>query len=171
MTPRRRCAPSSRSASPRTATGDRTNVTFDLKIVDGTVVDGTGLARRRADVAVEGGRIVEVGHVSGAATRTIDAEGRIVAPGIVDVHTHYDPQLTFDPWATSSCFHGVTSVVAGNCGYSIAPCAREDHDWLSGLFAMVEGMSPSVLRDGLPWEWDTFPSFLRFLEADRKSVV
>jgi len=90
-------------------------------------------------------------------------------PGIVDVHTHYDPQLTFDPYATSSCFHGVTSVVAGNCGYSIAPCGRHDHEWLTALFAKVEGMSPSVLREGLPWEWDTFPSFLRFLD-DRLGI-
>jgi N-acyl-D-amino-acid deacylase len=85
-------------------------------------------------------------------------------PGIIDAHTHYDPQLTFDPWATSSCFHGVTSVVAGNCGYSIAPCGRQDHEWLTALFAKVEGMSPSVLREGLPWDWETFPSFLERLD-------
>ena len=85
-------------------------------------------------------------------------------PGIVDAHTHYDPQLTFDPFATSSCFHGVTSVVAGNCGYSIAPCRPADREWMAALFARVEGMSPAVLRQGLPWDWDTFPSLLRALD-------
>ena len=139
-------------------------MSFDLIIKGGTVVDGAGLPMRRADVGIRLGLITDIGRLSGAR-KTLDGDGLVVMPGIIDVHTHYDPQLTFDPHATSSCFHGVTSVVAGNCGYSIAPCAREDHEWLSGLFAKVEGMSPSVLRDGLPWEWDTFPSFLRFLEA------
>jgi N-acyl-D-amino-acid deacylase len=138
-------------------------MSFDLIIKGGTVVDGAGLPMRRADVGIQLGMITDIGRLSGAR-KTFDAEGLVVMPGIIDVHTHYDPQLTFDPWATSSCFHGVTSVVAGNCGYSIAPCGREDHEWLTGLFARVEGMSPKVLREGLPWEWDTFPSFLRFLE-------
>src|SRR5512134_3054659 len=99
---------------------------YDLVIRGGVVVDGTGLARRRADVAVAGGRIAAVGHVPDAqrAQRVIDADGRIVAPGIIDLHTHYDPQITFDPYAVSSCHHGVTTVLAGNCGFSIAP-ARE----------------------------------------------
>ena len=94
----------------------------------------------------------------------IDADGLIVMPGIVDAHTHYDPQLTFEPFATSSCFHGVTSVVAGNCGYSIAPVRQQDHDYLTALFAKVEGMTPSVLAQGLPWDWDSFPSFLEALD-------
>jgi N-acyl-D-amino-acid deacylase len=111
---------------------------FDTIIEGGTVVDGSGLPMRSA--------------------------GLIVMPGIIDVHTHYDPQLSFDPFATSSCFHGVTSVVAGNCGYSIAPCRSQDHDWLTGLFAKVEGMSPNVLRSGLPWDWDSFPSFIEALD-------
>src|SRR5207244_2404034 len=85
--------------------------------------------------------------LNAGARHTIDAAGLVVMPGIIDAHTHYDPQLSFDPYATSSCFHGVTSVVAGNCGYSIAPCHAEDHEWLTELFAKVEGMSPSVLRE------------------------
>ena len=90
--------------------------TYDLVITNGTVVDGTGLPRRRADVGIKDGRIVNVGFVDAAdAARVIDAEGLVVAPGIVDPHTHYDPQLTFEPYGTSSCFHGVTTVVAGNC--------------------------------------------------------
>jgi len=136
---------------------------FDTIIKGGTVVDGSGLPRRRADVGIKLGCITDVGRLSGAR-RTIDADGLIVMPGIVDAHTHYDPQLTFDPYATSSCFHGVTTVVAGNCGYSIAPCARQDHDWLAELFAKVEGMTPSVLREGLQWDWDTFPTFLERLD-------
>src|SRR5881398_3367022 len=137
---------------------------FDTIIKGGRVVDGSGLPSRTADIGIALGMVADIGRLSGAR-ETIDADGLVVMPGIVDVHTHYDPQLTFDPYATSSCFHGVTSVVAGNCGYSIAPCARKDHDWLVELFARVEGMSPNVLREGLPWDWDTFPSLLNVLES------
>src|SRR5215831_8803232 len=112
---------------------------FDTIIKGGRVVDGSGLPMRTADVGIRDGRVSDVGHLSGAK-RVIDADGLIVAPGIVDAHTHYDPQLTFEPFATSSCYHGVTSVVAGNCGYSIAPCAKADHGYLTKLFAKVEGM-------------------------------
>lgn len=134
--------------------------TLDLAIVNGTVVDGSGLPRRRADVGVKDGRIVEVGFVdAGDAAEVIDADGLVVAPGIVDAHTHYDPQLTFDPYATSSCFHGVTTVLAGNCGFSIAPTRADDRDFITQMFARVEGMSPRAL-DGLPWDFETFPEYL-----------
>jgi N-acyl-D-amino-acid deacylase len=136
---------------------------FDTIIKGGRVIDGSGLPVRTADVGIKGGMITDIGRLSGAK-REIDANGLVVMPGIVDAHTHYDPQLSFEPFGTSSCFHGVTSVVAGNCGYSIAPCAKQDHDWLSALFAKVEGMTPSVLREGLPWDWDSFPSFLDTLD-------
>jgi N-acyl-D-aspartate/D-glutamate deacylase len=136
---------------------------FDTIIKGGTVVDGSGLPMRIADVGIRDGTITDIGRLSGAR-QTIDAGGLVVAPGIIDAHTHYDPQLSFDPFATSSCYHGVTSVVGGNCGYSIAPCAREDHEFMTALFAKVEGMSPNVLRSGLPWDWDTFPSFLDVLD-------
>ena len=126
----------------------------------GVVVDGTGLARRRADVGIESGRIAAVGHVDPkGAARVIDAGGLVVAPGIVDLHTHYDPQLTFDPWATSSCYHGVTSVLAGNCGFSIAPTRRGDRAFTQALFAAVEGMAPVAL-DGVAWDFETFPEYL-----------
>jgi len=138
-------------------------MSFDTIIRGGTVVDGSGLPRRRADVGIKQGTITDIGRLSGAR-RTIDADGLVVMPGIVDAHTHYDPQLSFDPWGTSSCFHGVTSVVAGNCGYSIAPCRPEDHEWVTSLFAKVEGMSPGVLREGLPWDWESFPSFLQAID-------
>ena len=133
---------------------------FDLVIKGGTVVDGTGLPRRRADVAVQDGRIAEVGFVDDTgARRVIDADGKVVAPGIVDPHTHYDPQLTFEPYATSSCYHGVTTVVAGNCGFSVAPVHRDDRAWLMQLFARVEGMAAKAL-DGIPDDFETFPEFL-----------
>src|SRR4030095_7607394 len=99
--------------------------------------------------------ITDIGRLSGAK-RTIDADGLVVMPGIIDAHTHYDPQLTFEPFGTSSCFHGVTSVVGGNCGYSIAPVKREDHDWVTKLFAKVDGIAPRVLGEGLPGGWGTF---------------
>ena len=131
----------------------------DLIIRGGTVVDGTGLARRRADVEIRAGRISAVGHVNGKGAAEVDAGGMIVAPGIVDVHTHYDPQLTFDPYATSSCYHGVTTVLAGNCGFSIAPVAPEGRDYLKALFAKVEGMDPAAL-DGVSWDFESFPEYL-----------
>ena len=102
---------------------------YDLIVRGGYVVDGTGLPRRRVDVGVRDGRVAALARLDGEdAGEEIDADGRIVAPGIVDAHTHYDPQITFDPYATMSCFHGVTTVVAGNCGFSVAPCKPEDRD-------------------------------------------
>lgn len=132
---------------------------FDTIIKGGTVIDGSGLPMRTADVGIRDGMITDVGKLSGART-VIDADGLAVIPGIIDAHTHYDPQLTFEPYATSSCYHGVTSVVAGNCGYSIAPCRKDDHDYLIALFAKVEGFSANLLRTALPWDWDSFPSYL-----------
>jgi len=136
-------------------------VSYDCVIRGGTVVDGTGLSRRRADVAIRGERIVAVGHVESRTedARVIDAGGCIVAPGILDVHTHYDPQLTFDPYATSSCYHGVTTTLAGNCGFSIAPVRPEGRDYLKAMFAKVEGMAPAAL-DGVVWDFESFPEYL-----------
>ncbi len=132
----------------------------DLLITNGLVVDGTGLPRRRADVAIRDGLIVGVGRFDAAgARRVLDAKGRIVAPGIVDPHTHYDPQLTFEPFATSSCFHGVTTVVAGNCGFSIAPTRKDDRDFITQIFGRVEDMSPGSLA-AIPWDFETFPEFV-----------
>src|SRR5205823_578659 len=117
----------------------------DLLIKNGTVVDGSGLPRYRADVGIRDGRIAEIGRLPAEARRTIDADGLVVAPGIIDVHTHYDPQLTFEPLATSSLWHGVTTVVTGNCGFTLAPCQPRDRDYLVRMFAKVEGMSREVL--------------------------
>jgi len=134
---------------------------WDLVILGGIVVDGTGLSRRRADVAVKNGRIAAVGHVPDAsdAERVIDATGMIVAPGIIDIHTHYDPQITFDPYATSSCYHGVTTVLAGNCGFSIAPTRKQARPYIKAMFAKVEGMAPAAL-DGMRWDFESFPEYL-----------
>ena len=139
---------------------------WDLVIRGGIVVDGTGLSRRRADVAVKDGVIAAVGHVPGVkdAARTIDAEGMIVAPGIIDAHTHYDPQLTFDPYATSSCYHGVTTVLAGNCGFSIAPTRADARPYIKSMFAKVEGMEPVAL-DGVNWDFESFPDYLAAREG------
>lgn len=132
----------------------------------GLLVDGLGKPPRRADVAIGGGRVVGVGsYISSQGVETIEADGLLVMPGIVDTHTHYDPQLTFDPYATSACFHGVTSVVTGLCGFSIAPCRPEDRDFLTGFFAAVEGMSRSVLDTALAWTWEGFDQFLAGLKG------
>jgi N-acyl-D-aspartate/D-glutamate deacylase len=139
---------------------------YDLIVRGGMVVDGTGLPRRRVDVGIRDGRVAKLGHLDGAsATREIDATGRVVAPGIVDIHTHYDPQITFDPYAAMSSNHGVTTVVAGNCGFSVAPTKAEDRAFLEGIFAAVENMDPIALS-GVTWkEFETFPEFLQSREG------
>ena len=138
---------------------------YDLIIRGGFVVDGTGLPRRRVDVGVRDGRVAALARLDGEDAREeIDADGRIVAPGIVDAHTHYDPQITFDPYATMSCFHGVTTVVAGNCGFSVAPCKPDDREFLAGIFARVENMDPVALS---AIGWDDCVTFPQFLETRR----
>ena len=136
---------------------------YDLIIRNGFVVDGTGLPRRRVDVGIRDGRVATLGRLEAStATEEIDAAGLIVAPGIVDVHTHYDPQITFDPYATMSCYHGVTTVAAGNCGFSVAPCKPADREFLSGIFAKVENMDPIALS---AITWDEFTTFRDYMES------
>jgi N-acyl-D-aspartate/D-glutamate deacylase len=142
---------------------------YDLVVRGGMLIDGSGNPRRRADVAVRHGRIAAVGRLGdGRAERSIDATGLVVAPGIIDPHTHYDPQITWDPYATASCFHGVTTVLAGNCGFSVAPVQPDDRRFFAGLFAKVEGMAPVAL-DGICWEFETFPEYLA-TRADKLGV-
>ena len=137
---------------------------YDLLIKNGMVVDGSGDPRRHADVAVERGIIVEVGRPGGTATRVIDAGGMIVAPGFWDMHTHYDAQLLWDPLATSSAWHGVTTAVIGNCGFTLAPCRPGDEDWLIRLMSRVEDIPTEAIRTTLPWSWGSFASYLDALD-------
>jgi N-acyl-D-aspartate/D-glutamate deacylase len=141
----------------------------DLVIKGAVVADGTGAPLRSADVAVKDGRIAEVGRITGAATETIDADGLVLAPGIVDVHTHYDAQLTWDSNATPSPSLGVTTVVVGNCGFSIAPCPPECRDLIARNLAEVEGMSLTALRSGTNWDFESFDEYLTLLK--RKGVT
>jgi len=132
----------------------------DLLIRNGTVVDGTGAPRRVADVAVKDGVVVEIGKVKDGAARTIDADGLIVAPGFVDPHTHYDAQICWDPQITCSSWHGVTSVVMGNCGVGLAPCRPQARDIAALDLVNVEAIPYDVLKRGITWDWETFPSYL-----------
>jgi N-acyl-D-aspartate/D-glutamate deacylase len=138
-------------------------MTADLVIRGGTVLDGTGDPGRRADVAITGDRVSEVGDGLDGA-RVLDASGCVVTPGFVDVHTHYDAQVFWDPALTPSCWHGVTTVVAGNCGFSLAPCRPEHRDLMARTLEHVEDMSLAALEAGLPWDWQTFGEYLDAVE-------
>ena len=141
-----------------------------LVVRGGTVVDGTGTLGRSADVAIDGGTITEVGQVAAAGETEIDAAGRLVTPGFVDVHTHYDGQVTWDPLLTPSINHGVTTVVMGNCGVGFAPVRPDRHDWLIGLMEGVEDIPGAALSAGIKWGWETFPEFLDFLDTQRTAI-
>ena len=136
----------------------------DILIQGGTVVDGTGVPARQADVAVRGGRIVAVGSGLGAAHRVIDATGLLVTPGFVDIHTHYDGQATWDSALTPSCWHGVTTAVFGNCGVGFAPVKPGARDDLINLMEGVEDIPGTVLAEGISWNWESFPDYLDALE-------
>lgn len=136
----------------------------DLVIRGGTVIDGTGAPAFTADVAVEAGRIVEVGSVSGSSRRTMDADGLVVTPGFVDIHTHYDGQATWDPHLTPSCWHGVTTAILGNCGVGFAPVAAHDRQRLVELMEGVEDIPGTALYEGIKWDWESFPEYLDALE-------
>ena len=133
---------------------------YDLLIKNGTVIDGTGAPRFQADVAVKDGMIAEIGKLGGAAAKVIDAAGCIVAPGFIDPHTHYDAQICWDPAISPSLWHGVTSVVMGNCGVGIAPCRPEAREIATRDLVNVEGIPFEVLERGISWEWQSFPEFL-----------
>ncbi len=138
---------------------------LDLKIAGGTIVDGSGTPRFRGDLGIRDGRIAAVGAVDEPARRTIDATGRIVAPGFVDIHTHYDVQVFWDPTLSPSCYHGVTTIIGGNCGFSIAPLSPESGGYLMPMLARVEGMPLESLQAATDWTWSSFAEYLGRFEG------
>ena len=140
----------------------------ELVIRGGTVVDGTGAPGRTADVAIDGGRITEVGRVEGSGAREVDADGLVVSPGWVDIHTHYDGQVTWDPEVSPSSWHGVTTVVMGNCGVGFAPARPDGHGFLIELMEGVEDIPGSALHEGIDWQWESFPEYLDALESQER---
>src|SRR5690606_18815636 len=130
----------------------------------GTVVDGRGAAPREADIAIDGGRIVAAGKVAAGGREEIDARGHLVTPGWVDIHTHYDGQVTWDSRMTPSSIHGSTTVVMGNCGVGFAPVRKQDHDRLIRLMEGVEDIPGAALHEGLSWQWESFADYLDAIE-------
>ena len=147
-----------------------TETQYDLVIRNGLVVDGTGAPGRVADVAITGERIVAVGKVDGVGEREIDASGRVVTPGFVDIHTHLDAQLAWDPIGSSSCWHGITSVVMGNCGVTFAPVKTEDIEYIAEVMESVEDIPKDSIMQGLPWDWRSYGEYLAFLDGMPKGI-
>ena len=143
---------------------------YDLVIKNGWVVDGSGLPRYRADVGVKDGRIATIGRIRESAGEVIDAEGQVVSPGFVDGHTHMDAQVFWDPLGTSSCWHGITSVVMGNCGFTLAPCAKADRNLVIRNLQRAEDISAEAMEAGIEWTWTTYAQFLDALEALPKGI-
>jgi N-acyl-D-aspartate/D-glutamate deacylase len=143
---------------------------YDLVIKNGVVIDGSGLPRYRADVGVRHGKIVTIGRIRERAREVLDADGQVVAPGFVDGHTHMDAQIFWDPIGTSSCYHGITTVVMGNCGFTLAPCAAKDKHMVVRNLQRAEDIPPAAMEAGIEWTWTTYPEFLDALEALPKGI-
>ena len=137
---------------------------FDLIIKNGSIYDGKGTKPYQADIAISNEKIVEIGDIKSEGKKVIDAEGKIVTPGFVDIHTHYDGQVTWDPYLRPSTYHGVTTVVMGNCGVGFSPCKPNQRNWLIGLMEGVEDIPGTALHEGIDWEWESFPEYLDALE-------
>ena len=143
---------------------------YDLLVKNGTVIDGSGSPGYRADVGVVGGKIAAIGRINESANQTIDADGHIVSPGFVDGHTHMDAQIFWDPIGSCSCYHGVTSVVMGNCGFTLAPCKQEDADMVFRNLERAEDLSRDAMLEGIDWRWETFPEFLDVIDELPKGI-
>ena len=143
---------------------------YDLLIKNGTVVDGSGLPRFQADVAIAEGKIAAIGKIREGAREILDAEGHVVSPGFVDGHTHMDAQVFWDPLGTCSCWHGITSVVMGNCGFSLAPCSEEDKLLVMRNLERAEDISPEAMQAGIRWSWTTYPEYLDAVERLPKGI-
>ena len=143
---------------------------YDLLVKNGTVVDGSGSPGYRADVGIIGGKIAAIGRINEGAKQTIDAEGHIVAAGFVDGHTHRAAQIFWDPIGSCSCYHGVTSVVMGNCGFTLAPCKQEDADMVFRNLERAEDLSRDAMLEGIDWRWETFPEFLDVIDELPKGI-
>ena len=137
---------------------------FDLIIKNGLIYDGKGTKPYKADLAISNEKIAGIGDIQGDAKEIINAEGKIVTPGFVDIHTHYDGQVTWDPYLRPSTYHGVTTVVMGNCGVGFSPCKPDQRDWLIGLMEGVEDIPGTALHEGIDWEWESFPEYLDALD-------
>ena len=145
-------------------------MSLDLLIRNGTIVDGSGAARYEGDVAVLDGRVVEIGRIRSGAERVIDADGLIVAPGFVDGHTHMDAQVAWDPIGSCSCWHGVTTVIMGNCGFALAPCRPEEREWFARCLTAVEDIPTEAMLSGIDWTWETFPEYLATVDRLPKAI-
>jgi len=143
---------------------------YDLIIRNGTIVDGSGMPRFRGDVAIAGDKIAAIGKVRDSARETIDADGHVVAPGLIDAHTHMDAQVFWDALGTCSCWHGVTSVVMGNCGFSLAPCGEKDKLLVMRNLERAEDISPDAMQAGIKWSWTTFAEYLDAVERQPKGI-
>ena len=144
---------------------------YDIIIKGGTVVDGSGLPGYRADVGVSDDRVTAIGDLAGAAAKeTIDAEGHVVSPGFVDGHTHMDAQVFWDTVGGNSCWAGVTSVVMGNCGFTLAPCSEKEKSLVLHNFERAEDIAPEAMEAGIPWTWETFPEYLDVVDALPKGL-
>jgi N-acyl-D-amino-acid deacylase len=145
-------------------------MTYDLLIKNGFVVDGTGAPKFRADVGVKDGKIINVGKITDRAVETIDAEGQVVTPGFVDGHTHMDAQIFWDPLGQCSCFHGVTTVMMGNCGFTLAPCAEKDAEFVFRNLERAEDLPRDAMKQGIKWQWETFREYLSVIDALPKGI-
>jgi N-acyl-D-amino-acid deacylase len=145
-------------------------MTYDLIIRDGTIVDGSGMPRFRADVGVADGKIAKIGQIRESAKETIDAGGQVVSPGLIDAHTHMDAQIFWDPLGTCSCWHGITSVVMGNCGFSLAPCAEKDKLLVMRNLERAEDIAPEAMEAGIKWSWETYPEYLAAVDKLPKGI-